>query len=456
MKITVANHINIIEPQDQLVRKICETFSIENPRWIDNDKMSRWNGATDHWLTFYENHIGGLTIPRGAMGLILFFCKEMGIRYQIEDRSRILPEVDFTFKGTLKMYQEKAVTDILGRDCGVLQAPTGSGKTVMALSIIAERRQPCLIIVHSKELMDQWVERIEQFLGIPRAEIGIIGKGKHRIGERVTVGIINSIYPIAGSLKNHFGYVVVDECHRCPSRTFTEAVTSFDCRYMLGLSATPWRRDGLTKLIGWHLGRKIEVRQADLTEEDIIIDVEVITRETMFTSFYDASEEYTHVLSELTEDADRNQLIAADVIREAANGGGICLVLTDRREHCNALAALISLCGIETAILTGEVSNGSRRTIVERLNAGTIKVLIATGQLIGEGFDCKGLSTLFLVTPIKFSGRLIQYLGRVLRPAPGKDKAKVYDYCDVHVGVLVASARARQRVYQQMDSGENA
>ena len=456
MKITVANHIDIIEPPDQLVRKICETFSIENPRWIDNDKMSRWNGATDHWLTFYENHIGGLTIPRGAMGLILFFCKEMGIRYQIEDRSRILPEVDFTFKGTLKMYQEKAVTDILGRDCGVLQAPTGSGKTVMALSIIAERRQPCLIIVHSKELMDQWVERIEQFLGIPRAEIGIIGKGKHRIGERVTVGIINSIYPIAGSLKNHFGYVVVDECHRCPSRTFTEAVTSFDCRYMLGLSATPWRRDGLTKLIGWHLGRKIEVKQADLTEEDIIIDVEVITRETMFTSFYDASEEYTHVLSELTEDADRNQLIAADVIREATNGGGICLVLTDRREHCNALAALISLCGIETAILTGEVSNGSRRTIVERLNAGTIKVLIATGQLIGEGFDCKELSTLFLATPIKFDGRLTQYLGRVLRPAPGKDKAKVYDYCDVHVGVLVASARARQRVYQQMDSGENA
>ena len=304
--------------------------------------------------------------------------------------------------------------------------------------------------------MDQWVERIVQFLDIPRAEIGIIGNGKHRIGEQVTVGIINSIYTIAGSLKNHFGHLVVDECHRCPSRTFTEAVTAFDCKFMMGLSATPYRRDGLTKLIGWHLGRKIEVKQADLTEADIILDVEVITKETMFTSFYDASEEYTRVLSELTEDADRNQLIAADVIREATNGGGICLVLTDRREHCNALAALISPCGTETAILTGEVSNGLRRTIVERLNAGTIKVLIATGQLIGEGFDCKELSTLFLATPIKFDGRLTQYLGRVLRPAPGKDKAKVYDYCDVHVGVLVASARARQRVYQQMDSGENA
>ena len=168
----------------------------------------------------------------------------------------------------------------------------------------------------------------------------------------------------------------------------------------------------------------------------------------MFTSIYDASEEYTHVLSELTEDADRNQLIATDVIREATNGGGICLVLTDRKEHCNALAAIISPCGIETAILTGEVSNGSRKTIVERLNSGGVKVLIATGQLIGEGFDCKELSTLFLATPIKFDGRLTQYLGRVLRPALGKDKAKIYDYADSAVPVLAASARARQRVYR--------
>jgi superfamily II DNA or RNA helicase len=303
--------------------------------------------------------------------------------------------------------------------------------------------------------MDQWIQRIEQFLGIPRAEIGIIGNGKKQIGDKITVGIVNSIYPIAEEIREHISHLVIDECHRSPSRTFTEAVTAFDCKFMLGLSATPYRRDGLTKLIGWHLGRKIEVKQADLTEADIILDVEVITRETMFTSSYDASEEYTRVLSELTEDADRNQLIAADVIREATNGGGICLALTDRREHCNALAALITACGIETAILTGEVSNGSRKAIVDRLNSGGVRVLIATGQLIGEGFDCKELSTLFLATPIKFDGRLTQYLGRVLRPAPGKAKAKVYDYCDVHVGVLAASARARQQVYRGVGRSNN-
>lgn len=450
MKITLSNSLRITNASEPLLRKIRDTFSIENPRWVDNDRMSRWNGGTDHWLTFYEEHTDGLTVPRGAMGLILFFCKEMGIRYQIIDQRHMLPQVGFTFNGTLKGYQQSTIVDILDRDFGFLQAPTGSGKTVMALEIIAKRRQPTLIIVHSKELMDQWIERIEQFLAIPRAEIGIIGNGKRQIGDKITVGIVNSIYHIAEEIREYIGHLVIDECHRSPSRTFTEAVTAFDCKYMLGLSATPYRRDGLTKLIGWHLGRKIEVRQADLTEADIILDVEVIIRETMFTSFYDASEEYTRVMTELTEDADRNHLITADVIREAANGGGICLVLTDRREHCNALAALISPCGTETAILTGEVSNGSRKAIVERLNAGTIKVLIATGQLIGEGFDCKEMSTLFLATPIKFDGRLTQYLGRVLRPAPGKDKAKIYDYADSAVPVLAASARARQRVYSRL------
>lgn len=454
MKIILSNEIQIIGAPELLLRNIRDAFTIENPRWIDNDRMSRWNGATDHWLTFYKNHTGGLTIPRGAMGLLLFFCKDMGIRYQIEDRSRTLPEVDFTFNGTLKGYQQSTMVDILDRDFGFLQAPTGSGKTVMALSIIAERRQPCLIIVHSKELMDQWIKRIEEFLGIPPAEIGIIGNSKHRIGEQVTVGIINSIYPIAGSLKNHFGHIVVDECHRCPSRTFTEAVTSFDCRYMLGLSATPWRRDGLTKLIGWHLGRKIEVRQADLTEEDIIIDVEVITRETAFVTDYDASEEYSQMLSELTENISRNRLIVGDIIKEASNGGGVCLVLSDRKEHCHTLQDMLSKQGMNADVLTGTVCNGERKTIVERLNSGGVKVLIATGQLIGEGFDAKSLQTLFLTTPVKFDGRLLQYLGRILRSAPGKSKSKVYDYCDVYVPVLTASARARQRVYRNIDGGK--
>ena len=125
----------------------------------------------------------------------------------------------------------------------------------------------------------------------------------------------------------------------------------------------------------------------------------------------------------------------------------MCLLLSDRKAHCDSLMAFLRGHGIHAELLTGDINGKEREAIVDRLNNGLVKVLIATGQLIGEGFDCKGLSTLFLTTPIKFNGRVIQYLGRVLRPAPGKDKAKVYDYVDSKVGVLKASAKARQRVY---------
>jgi len=318
----------------------------------------------------------------------------------------------------------------------------------MALAVIAHRKQPALVIVHTKELLNQWCECIQQFLGIPKKEIGIIGGGKKAIGQGVTVGIVNSVYPIASEIKEHFGFLIVDECHRCPSKMFTEAVSAFDSKFMLGLSATPWRRDRLTRLIYWHLGDRVhEIEHAALMDSGDVLRAGVITRQTDFVSSWDASEQYSRMLSELTEDRERNLLIVDDVIREANNGGGICLVLTDRKAHCETLAGLLKDKGIQADILTGDLSDTDRKTVVERLNTGRVKVLVATGQLIGEGFDCKELSTLFLACPIKFSGRLLQYLGRVLRPAPGKEKARVYDYVDSRIGVLENAARGRQKVY---------
>ena len=181
-----------------------------------------------------------------------------------------------------------------------------------------------------------------------------------------------------------------------------------------------------------------------------IVPAEVVIRETSFRTWLDPSEEYSTMLTELTRDPERNQLIALDVAAEAKNGGGICLVLSDRKAHCETLRALLGLCDVQCEVLTGDVANGNRQQVIDRLNQGKVKVLVATGQLIGEGFDCKRLSTLFLATPIRFDGRVIQYLGRVLRPAPGKDKAKVYDYVDAHIGVLKASAKARERVFKSI------
>jgi superfamily II DNA or RNA helicase len=319
----------------------------------------------------------------------------------------------------------------------------------MALFIMARRKQPALIVVHTKDLAFQWMERIEQFLGIPRNMVGFIGGGKVNRGKAMTVALVQTLYKFAEDVSKEIGFLVVDECHRCPSRTFTEAVTEFDSRYMLGLSATPWRRDNLSKLIFWHLGdvhHKIDQRR--LVQSGDVLAAEVIVRETEFKPYYDPVNEYSKMMSELTQDDERNRLIASDIAAEVAHNQGVCLVLSDRKKHCETLQSILRFrYKIFAGLLTGDVSAADRLTVLERLDQGDVKVLLATGQLVGEGFDRSDLSPLFLVTPIKFSGRVLQYLGRVLRPAPGKKKARVYDYVDVHVDVLKAMARARQKTY---------
>ena len=450
MKITIKNRLKISNIHKDFYLEICSSLTIDNPQWVENHKMGRWNGKTPRLLRFYEKTESGLIVPRGFTGQLLAMARKQKINYRINDQRRSLPEVDFTFCGKLKKFQKKAVSEMLKKYFGTLSAATGSGKTVMALAIIAERKQPALIVVHTKELLNQWIDRIISFLGIPKDQIGVIGAGKKIIGERVTVSTVQSLYKCADKVSPYIGHLIIDESHRTPSRTFTEAVTNFDCKFMLGLSATPWRRDGLSKLIYWHIGDIAhEVDKADLIENGDILKAEIVTRETDFNTILDPSTEYSKMISELTEDKERNRLIASDIAHEAKNGSsGICLVLSDRKAHCKAIqSALNRGFDITSEVLTGDIPVKERQYIVDRLNDGEIKVLIATGHLIGEGFDCKGLSTLFLATPIRFDGRVLQYLGRVLRPAPGKDKATVFDYVDVNVPVLVSSAKARQKIY---------
>ena len=385
------------------------------------------------------------------MRQLILLCRKHDIPYQVDDQRRCLTPVDISFNGRLRPFQQAAVDQMLVRDFGTLSSATGSGKTIMALYMISRRRQPTLIVVHTKDLAAQWTTRIETFLGIDAAKVGLIGGGKKVPGEKITIALVQSLYKCVDEVFEKIGFLVVDECHRCPSRTFTEAVTGFDSRYMLGLSATPWRRDKLSKLIFWHLGDvHHEVDKKHLIQTGDVLPAEVIVRETDFKPYHDPVNEYSKMLAELTADKDRNILIAGDVARETANNTGICLVLSDRKAHCENLRALLKFrFKIEADLLTGDLSMDERQKVIERLNQNKVKVVIATGQLVGEGFDCRDLSTLFLATPIRFSGRVLQYLGRVLRPAPGKKKARVFDYVDIRVDTLTRAAMARQKVYQQ-------
>jgi superfamily II DNA or RNA helicase len=455
VKATLTNQLKLTQIPEEIREELIQRFQLPNPKYVDNQRMGRWNKGVPKVLRYYHR-VGadGLVVPRGFMRQLILMCRGKEVPLDIIDRRRRLPDVDLAFHGSLKPFQQRAVDAMLSKAFGTLSAPTGSGKTVMALHIVSARRQPTLVIVHTKDLAFQWVERIHSFLGLSKEQVGLIGAGKKNMGSHVTVAMVQSLYKCAREVAPLIGHLVVDECHRTPSRTFTEAVTAFDSRFMLGLSATPWRRDRLSQLIFWHLGdTHHEVSKSHLVADGHILDVEIVVRHTEFKPYYDPVNEYSKMLSELTCDDERNRLIAADVATEAElnqGRGGICLLLSDRRRHCETLKAILKhKHGLDAHLITGNLTAAQRRQVINELKQGQVRILVATGQLIGEGFDHPGLSTLFLATPVRFSGRVLQYLGRVLRPGQDLERARVYDYVDIHVPTLVAAAKARQRVYEK-------
>lgn len=450
MRIILDHSIHLPHTSPELGQLLKKNLTLINPTWIDNEKHRRWNKGIPKHLEFFSESADGLEIPRGYMRSLITILRGLDLDFEIDDQRRRLPETEFHFQGELKSFQQNAVDHVLKKHFAVLTAPTGAGKTVMMLAIIAERKQPCLIIVHTRDLAAQWINRIEQFLGIPQKEVGFIGSGKFKLGEKITVAMVQSLYKCARETAPHVGHLVVDECHRTPSRTFHEAVSIFDSYYMTGLSATPFRRDRLSSLIFWHLGdQAFEVNKQDLIDRGHILQAEVIVRPTQFTSRTDPTHQYSKLMGELIEDCSRNELIASDVAHESRCENGVCLVLSDRKNHCRAIQYILKTeYGLDADLLTGDLKSEERQHILDRLNRKEISILIATSQLLGEGFDSKQLSSLFLIYPIRFSGRLLQYLGRILRPGTNK-KARVFDYVDVNIGVLEAAAQARQRVYAQ-------
>ncbi|HLC17282.1 MAG TPA: DEAD/DEAH box helicase [Thermodesulfovibrionia bacterium] len=448
--VTVDNllRLRMGELSPEVINKLKSQLVFINPKWIENEKRGYWTGDIPHILSFFNTKGDKALIPRGFASRCIQILSNSGLNAVLDDKTRQLPDVPFTFQADLRSFQAKAVTAILSKRFGVLNAPTGSGKTVMALKVIAERKQPALVVVHTKELLYQWRDRTTTFLGIPQDEVGLIGDGKKQTGSRITIAIVNSLYKCLDEVANQTGFLVVDECHRTPAKTFTEAVEAFDSRYMLGLSATPYRRDGLTKVIHFYLGNTVyDISARELQKQNQIMEASLVARKTGFD--YNYQDDYQEMLSRLVDDPERNQLIAHDVVEHVTKEPGIALVLSDRKNHCRTLFDLIVKQNVTCRLLTGEVSAGERKSIVEELNQGKVRVLVATAQLIGEGFDLKALSSIFMATPVKFSGRVKQYIGRILRMAHGKTNATIYDYLD-EPGVLLASFKTRVHVYREL------
>ncbi|MBW2466232.1 MAG: DEAD/DEAH box helicase [Deltaproteobacteria bacterium] len=447
--LTVAGQCHLSNISPSFLQALQHSLTIDNPKYKDAKKYGRWVGKNfKRKLVFFELAEEGILFPRGFAAQAVELCKRyMGRGPVIKDLRRRLEEVDFNFYGTLRPYQEEAVKDIMRRQFGVLVSATGSGKTVMAFEVIAKRRQPTLILVHSRELMYQWEERARQFLGI---QAGLIGDSKFAIMP-LSIAIVNTARKRLVEITPCFGHLIVDECHRVPATLFTEVVKKFDSYFMLGLSATAYRReDGLTRLIYLYMGdRSHQVDPEELTASGAVLKPEFIQKTTDFKYIFRGN--YQALMNSLTKNEIRTRQIAEDIHEEAMKTEGIILVVSDRVAHCRKIGEMLAGKGVQVTILTGRQTMAERTEIVEAVHRGDVKILIATLQLVGEGFDAENLTTLFLTTPIKFTGRLKQVIGRILRPASGK-QPKVIDYVDEHIGVLRNSAGIRRRAYE-MNSG---
>ncbi len=446
LRLTVAADCLLENVPLELEKTLKLQLTIDNPKYIAARRYGRWVGKKlKPQLKYYEQLPNGLRFPRGFSNQAVLLCRQqLGESPEIIDKRRELAEVDYRFFGRLRPYQQKAVEAVAARSFGVLEAGTGSGKTIMAIALIARRRQPTLIIVHTKELLYQWRDRLHQFL---RRDPGLIGDGNSFLAD-VTVAIVNSARKKVEELAPRFGQLVVDECHRVPAALFTDVVSGFDCQYLLGLSATAFRRDeGMTRLIHFYMGDPVyKVDQGELTASGAIVRPQLVLHKTDFEYGYRG--DYQALLSALTTHQGRNRQIIED-IAAAAEEDGVTLVVSDRLSHCRVFEESLVKKGFRVALLTGQTAAEKRALIVDEVQKGDVQILIATLQLIGEGFDCPGLSTLFLTTPISFEGRLMQVIGRIMRPAANK-RPRVYDYLDHRVSALRKSANLRYKTLRKI------
>lgn len=446
--LTVSSDCLLVGIDRELEKELKNRLTIDNPQYAAAKKYGRWVGKKlKPQLKYYDPVPGGLHFPRGFSNQAVLLCRQFtGKDPKIIDQRRLLPDVDFVFNGELRPYQQEALAAAENKSFGVIEAGTGSGKTVMALALVAKRRQPTFVVVHTKELLYQWQERVQQFLG---QEPGLVGDGKFILAP-VTIGIVNSTGKRIEEIMSHFGHLIVDECHRVPATLFTDVVSRFDCHYLLGLSATAYRSDTeMTKLIYFYMGDRLhQVDQDELKASGAILAPKVIRNVTSFSYRYRG--DYQALIKALVHHEGRNLQILNDILKVIREqDGGTVLVVSDRLNHCRLFEEKLQQHNVGVRLLHGQLAPENRHEIVEEVRAGKVEVLVATLQLISEGFDCPGLTTLFITTPISFEGRLLQVIGRIMRPAENK-RAQVFDYVDENVPALLRSARARSAVLSQL------
>ncbi len=391
-----------------------------------------------------EDHPGHLALPRGCYEEVRSLLDDLKIEVTTHDDRVFGEPLEISFQGELRPEQKTAVRKLIAHDTGVLAATTAFGKTVVAASMIAQRGVNALVLVHRRQLLDQWVERLSEFLGISPNDIGRIGGGRKKPKGRIDVAIIQSLVRkgIVMDCVATYGHVIVDECHHLSAHSFELVARRAKARYVLGLSATMARKDGHHPIIFMQCGPVRHRVDAKSEASARPFQHSVIVRPTGFRPVLAADSDqriqFQNLYRELIADKDRNRMIVEDALQSVRDGRSP-LVLTERREHLELLAASLEKHLQHVVVLQGGMGIKESRTMADRLakiEPDQQRVLLATGRYIGEGFDDPRLDTLLLTLPVSWHGTIAQYVGRLHRLHEGKTEVRVYDYADLNVPML--------------------
>jgi superfamily II DNA or RNA helicase len=445
-----------IEKKDlppRLISELKRLGAFQNPEFYKKQKMRLSTALTPRVIACAEDLPLFLGLPRGCADDAKSLIESSGGTLTIEDQRNDGTPLDVRFNGELTELQSFAAREILKHDDGVFVGPPGIGKTVLGTYLIAERARSTLVLVHRKPLLEQWIAQTAMFLGLAEKDIGQIGGGKRKPNGSLDVAMIQSLVrkDAVDDVVAQYGHVIVDECHHLAAVSFERVLSEARARFVLGLTATPQRRDGHHPIIEMQLGPtryKVDNRNQ---AADRPFEHKLIVRETDFTLGENNTDAgIQEIYGMLSRDEARNRRILDDVIATLEEGQSPIL-LTERKDHVEYLADALQSFVRHIVVLQGGMSAKKRREVTEQLAAipdDEERLVLATGRYIGEGFDDARLDTLFLTMPISWKGTLIQYSGRLHRHHPGKKEVRIYDYVDREVPMLSRMFEKRLRTYR--------
>jgi superfamily II DNA or RNA helicase len=446
LELILGNQIYIAKDDlsPSLRNSLIRLAAFQNPEFYKAQAMRLPTYDKPRIVACAENHAKHIGLPRGCLDDLRQHLSDLKIESRIRDERNLGQPLEATFQGELRPGQQVAAEAMLAHDTGVLSATTAFGKTVVAAWLIAKRGVNALILVHRRQLQEQWIDRLSTFLGLPPRSIGRIGGGKRKPTGLVDVAVIQSLVRkgVVDDVVGIYGHLIVDECHHMSAHSFELVARQAKAKFVTGLSATVTRKDGHHPIIFMQCG---PVRHRVNAKEQAAarpFEHVVIVRPTDFRPLREANPDvrmqFQELYGELIADENRNQLICREVIH-AVREGRSPIVLTERNDHLDLLASRLLSEVKHLLVLRGGMNRKELEAVSARMAAipdTEERVLLATGRYVGEGFDDARLDTLFLTLPVSWHGTIAQYVGRLHRLFDGKREVRVYDYADLNVPML--------------------